>query len=123
MKSLSVSQAQHLCNVNYEDEVAFLAVVGEKEKETIIGSACYYVDPSTNLAEVAYIIHPQWQDKGLGTVLQERLMEYARCKGLHGLKADVLSENKKMLRLIEKSGCRFTISSSSGVCEIEMIFD
>jgi len=122
LKSLPVSRAQHLCNVNYRDEMSFLAFVGEDEEEQIIGSLCYFVDPSSNMAEVAYMIHPHWQDKGLGAALQERTVEYAKSKGLRGFKAEVLSENKKMHRVIEKSGCTVSRSSSSAVCGITMIF-
>ena len=121
LRSLSVSNAQQLCSVNYEDEMAFLAVVGKDEDERIIGSSCYVVDPSTNMAEVAYMIHPQWQEKGVGTALQQRMIEYARSKGLRGFTAAVLVENEKMIRLIQKSGCSVSMSTGSQVCEITMI--
>ena len=66
LKSLPVSRAQPLCSVNYESEMAFVVVVGDQERESVIGNACYYVDPSENMAEVAYMIHPEWQGSGLG---------------------------------------------------------
>ncbi len=120
LKSLSVTNAQQLCSVNYRDEMAFLAVVGEDEEERVIGSSCYFVDPSTNMAEVAYMIHPQWQENGVGTALQQRMMEYARFKGLRGFTAEVLVENKRMMKLIQKSGCSVSTRCSSGVNEINM---
>ena len=85
--------------------MAFVAVVGDQEKESLIGNACYYVDPSENMAEVAYMVHPEWQGSGLGKALQERTIEYARSKGLRGFTAEVLVQNKKMLGLIYKCGC------------------
>ncbi len=39
LRSLPVSQAEHLCNVDYETEMAFVAVVGGAEHETIVGSS------------------------------------------------------------------------------------
>jgi acyl-CoA hydrolase/GNAT superfamily N-acetyltransferase len=122
LKSLTSERAQHLCSVDYEKEMAFAAVVGDWEEETIVGSGCFYVDPSTNLADVAYMIHPDWQGKGLGTVLQQRLMEYARGLGLRGFTADVLAENEKMLAVFEKSGCQVDAKTSSGVLEVTMLF-
>jgi acyl-CoA hydrolase/RimJ/RimL family protein N-acetyltransferase len=121
LRSLSVSAAQQLCSVNYEDEMAFLAVVGKDEDERIIGSSCYVVDPSTNMAEVAYMIHPQWQEKGVGTALQQRMIEYARSKGLRGFTAAVLVENERMIKLIEKSGCSVSTVSGPRVSEITML--
>jgi hypothetical protein len=75
LKSFSVSQAQHLCSVSYEEEMAFLAVVGDWEEERVVGSGCYYADPSTNLADVAYMIHPRSQRKreDVGGIRKRRL--------------------------------------------------
>ncbi len=104
LSSLSISKAEHLCNVDYENEMAFVAVAGDRENEQIVGSSCYSVDPATNMAEVAYMIRPEWQNLGLGKALQQRIGEYARSKGLRGFTADILQENKKMLNVINLSG-------------------
>jgi hypothetical protein len=71
LKSLTLHEAERYCNVNYDTEVAFLAVVGDREEEEVVGSACYFVNPSTNMAEVAYMILPRWQGSGLGTAMQQ----------------------------------------------------
>ena len=65
-----------------------------------------YVDPSTNMADAAYLVHPDWQGLGLGAALQRTLMDYARARNLRGFTANVLVDNKRMLALLEKSGCR-----------------
>lgn len=122
LKSLSVSKAEHLCNVDYENEMAFMAVSGEREKDFIVGSSCYYVDPSTNLADVAYMILPEWQGVGLGTALQQRMIEYAKSKKLRGFKADILAENVKMLRLAQGGLPNVSISKSDSDYEVIMLF-
>ena len=122
MKSLPISRAQHLCNVDYESEMAFVAVVGEQEKECVIGNACYYMDPPENMAEVAYMVHPEWQGSGLGKALQERMIEYGRSRGLRGFTAGVLVRNKKMMDLIYKSGCEVSTKTANEVYEITMLF-
>jgi len=104
LSALPYKEAQHLCNVDYENEMAFVAVAGERENETIVGSSCYFVDHSENLGEVAYMIRNDWQSLGLGSVLQETMTAYARKSGLRGFKADILSENTKMIRLFQKVG-------------------
>ena len=121
LKSLSISMAEHLCNVDFENEVAFMAVAGEREQDLVIGTSCYMVDPSTKLAEVGYMILPEWQGVGLGTVLQQRMAEYAKSKGLRGFTAEVLSENQKMLKLAQGS-FNASMELSSGVYEITMLF-
>lgn len=97
--ALIQTEAEHLCNVDYESEVAFLAVTGERENEQVVGSSCYFLNPSTNLAEVAYMIHPDWQSTGLGSALQRRMIECAKARGIAGFSAEVLVTNTKMLRL------------------------
>ncbi len=109
LKSFTESQAQHLCNVNYENEMAFIAVTGDRENEKVIGSSCYFVDQTDNLGEVAYMIRPEWQTRGVGSALHQRMMEYARSKKIRGFKADILSTNEKMHRLIYQSGKPSTV--------------
>jgi len=121
--SLSVGRAQHLCSVSYDQEMALVAVDGDPETGRVVGSGCYYVDPSANLADVAYMIHPEWQGCGLGTALQERLVEYARGRGLRGFTADVLCDNEAMLAVLAKSGCRIETRVASGVSEVTMWFE
>ncbi|MFO7965335.1 MAG: GNAT family N-acetyltransferase [Desulfobacterales bacterium] len=104
LSSLPVSKAEHLCNVDYENEMAFVAVAGEREKEEVVGSSCYSVDPAANMAEVAYMVRPDYQGLGLGKALQQRMVEYARSKGLIGFTADILEENHTMLSLINEAG-------------------
>jgi GNAT superfamily N-acetyltransferase len=122
LESLGVSEAQFLCNVDYENEVAFLAVIGEREHEEIVGSSCYFVNPSTNLAEVAYMIHPKWQSTGLGSALQRRMTEFAQAKGLRGFTAEILMSNNKMLRLAKAVSDKVSITGSDGVYEVTMLF-
>ena len=122
LESLGVSEAQFLCNVDYENEVAFLAVTGEREHEEIVGSSCYFVNPSTNLAEVAYMIHPKWQSTGLGSALQRRMTEFAKLKGLRGFTAEILASNNKMVRLAKSASNKVSVHGSDGVHEVTMLF-
>ena len=104
ISALPYKEAQHLCNVDYHNAMAFVAVSGNRENETIVGSSCYFVDHSENLGEVAYMIRNDWQSQGLGSLLQETMAAYAHKSGLRGFKADILSENTKMIRLFQKAG-------------------
>ena len=122
LKSLSVSKAEYLCNVDYEKEMAFVVTHGERESEKLVGSAFYAVDQSKNMADVAYMILNEWQGMGIGTLLQERMTEYARSKGIRGFTADILSENKAMLKLAGKCG-QVEMKLVDGAYEVEMLFE
>lgn len=122
LKFLPISAAEHLCNVDYESEMACLAVTGERENEQIIGSACYFVNPTTNLAEAAYMIHPDWQGVGLGGTLQRWLIDYAQAKGLRGFTLEILTTNNKMIQLAKSAATKVSIERSGDTYEVVMIF-
>ncbi len=103
VRGLSDAEVQRLCNVNYENEVAFVATVGPREASDIVGQACYFIDPSTNLADTAYMVHPEWQGNGLGTALQNCMSKHAARRGVRGFVADILNGNTRMLKLASKS--------------------
>src|SRR5258708_15331186 len=98
-RSLSYAELQTLCNVNHETEVAFLAVTAPRESEVVVGSACYFLNSTTNLAEIAFMVAPEWQGQGVGTALQARLQGYGIGRGVRGFVAEMLPRNARMLRL------------------------
>jgi GNAT superfamily N-acetyltransferase len=122
LQSLPVSKAEHFCNVDFAMEMAFIAVSGGRENEQIVGSSMYVMDHSTNLAEVAFMIRPEWQSVGLGRALQSRLTEYARSKGLRGLTAQILTGNSKMIMLIKQVSAKIEIKSDDGVMDVTALF-
>jgi RimJ/RimL family protein N-acetyltransferase len=122
LKQFSMSEAQYFCNVDYKKEMAFIAAVGDHNQEQIIGSSFYVVDPATNMAEVAYMILHEWQGRGVGNVLQERMAVYAKSKGIQGFRADIMCENTAMIRLAKRCGSRVTLRKEGDVYNVEMFF-
>ncbi|MDE2564504.1 MAG: GNAT family N-acetyltransferase [Burkholderiales bacterium] len=99
LRGLSDRDAQRLCNVDFDNEVAFVATAGPRESAQVVGHAFYSVDPSTNLAETAFMVHPDWRGSGLGALLQRSLAAHARSRGVRGFVAELLASNEHMLRL------------------------
>ena len=122
VRSLSYPELQTLCNVNHETEVAFLAVTGPRENEEIVGSACYFLNPTTNLAEVAFMVAPEFQGAGLGTALQARLQEYAMSRGVRGFVSEILPRNTSMLRLAARAQGTITTSRDEDVVHVTALF-
>jgi acyl-CoA hydrolase/GNAT superfamily N-acetyltransferase len=122
LKSLTDTAAQHLCSVDYDEEMAFVAVVGPSEHERIVAASCYYLSPATRLAEVAYMVDPDWQGVGLGGILHAGLVEYAREHGARGLTADMLQGNSRMMRVFERGDHSLSVRTDAGVKELTMLF-
>jgi RimJ/RimL family protein N-acetyltransferase len=108
--------------VNHETEVAFLGVTGPRENEEVVGSGCYFLSPTTNLAEVAFMVSPKWQGSGLGTALQARMQEYAMSRGVRGFVADILPSNASMLRLAARVPGTMTTSRDEDGVHVTTLF-
>src|ERR1044072_295129 len=111
--------------------MAFAAVVGPSERERVIATSSYFLNPATGLAEVAYLVDPDWQGGGLGAILHAilvgypgehsgrrpaallpaLLVGYAREHGARGLRADVLRRNSRMMRVFERGDHSLSVKS------------
>lgn len=120
LRSLSVEEAVRLCTGSQGLDVVFVAVVGERESERLVASACLFGEVTTQLAEVGYLVDPEWQGGGLGRELQTLLIAKVRGLGFRGLRAQVFAHNAKMIRLAESSGLKISIERDRETCEILM---
>jgi len=121
VSALTYDEAQRLCNVDFDHDVAFVAVKGPRENEEIIGIAGYFLNPSTNLAEIAFMVEPAHQKSGLGSALQDRLAEFARAHNVRGFVAEVLQVNEGMMSLARRLGA-VDIRTEDGVHTVTCIF-
>ncbi len=122
LRSLSNSDVQRLCNVDFDNEVALVAVTGSREQPQIVGHAMYVVDPSTNLAETAFIVHPDWQGAGLGGALQRQLAAQAQARGVLGFVAEILSSNAQMIRLARAGSNQVRSEDLGGSVKVTTLF-
>src|SRR5262249_42725477 len=122
VRSLSYRELQTLGNVNHETDVAFLGVTGPRENEEVVGSACYFLSPTTNLAEVAFMVAPEFQGVGLGTALQARLQEHAMSRGVRGFVSEILPGNTSMLRLAASAQGTMTTSRDEDAVHMTVLF-
>jgi len=122
VRGLSNAEVQRLCNVNYENEVAFVATAGSREESLIVGQACYFIDPTSNLADTAFMVHPDWQGCGLGTALQDCMVRHARKRGLRGFVADILPGNVRMMRLARNGPPTVQVEKTSDSVHMTQLF-
>lgn len=120
--ALSHRDIERLCNFSNENEVGFVAVTGPREQEVIVGQACYFNNVRTNIAETAFLIDPAWQGSGLGSALQQRMMEHARARGVHGFVAEILPRNAKMIALARKGADKVTVERDGDTVHVTVMF-
>ncbi|MHC5143240.1 MAG: GNAT family N-acetyltransferase, partial [Planctomycetota bacterium] len=104
-KTFPHKDVQKLTNIDYDQNLAIVAVVpGPEGTEEIVAIAQYFLDPKTQVAEVAFIVQDEWQDKGMGAVLLDYLTTTAKDHGVKTSYATVLPINKAMLSIFYNSG-------------------
>jgi len=94
---------QEFVVVNYAEEVSIQAVILKDAKEEIVGIGRFYLDENTHTAEVAFTVKDAFQNRGIGTELLDYLIYLAKKRGLIGFEAELLTENKPMLRVFTKA--------------------
>jgi len=122
VQALSHKDIERLCNFSYENEVGFVAVTGPREQEVIVGQACYFLNLTTNLAETAFLVHPDWQGTGLGSALQQRMAEHAKARGLRGFVAEILPQNTKMVALAKRGSDNVSVERDEDTVHVTMLF-
>jgi GNAT superfamily N-acetyltransferase len=122
VRRLSSQDVQRLCNVNFDNGVAFVAVTGPREEPRIVAHGCYFLDYSTNLAETAFIVCPDWQGCGLGAALQRRLTEHAKGRGVRGFVAEILPSNAHMIRLAQAASPQVTVEFTGETLRVTALF-
>jgi acyl-CoA hydrolase/GNAT superfamily N-acetyltransferase len=113
---------QKMAAIDYTKQMVILAVVEGGEKELVVGVGQFVVTGDTHTAEIALAVRDDYQRKGIGSELLSYMTEVAKRQGLLGFTADVLGENKPVIKLLEKSGLGIRKQISEGVFQLKATF-
>jgi RimJ/RimL family protein N-acetyltransferase len=118
-REFSERERQFFLNVDFVNHVALVAWIEEAGRNVIAGGGRYVVEKAGQ-AEVAFTVVDQYQGLGIGAALLRHLTVIARDAGLQKLTAEVLSENKPMLKVFENSGLPMTTARDSEVIHVAL---
>ncbi|MCI0470588.1 MAG: GNAT family N-acetyltransferase, partial [Candidatus Aminicenantes bacterium] len=93
---------QEFVAIDYSEKMVILATIENDGKEIALGMGQYIIDPATHLAEVAFTVREDHHGRGIATEILKYLAILAKNNGLHGFTAEVLVENRAMMKVIEK---------------------
>jgi acetyltransferase len=103
LDQLSPLMLARMTQIDYDREMALIAVIHEgKPDACIISVARYAMNPDRHSCEFALTVGDDYQGKGIGQYLMKRLMTVARDRGIEVMEGEVLSNNFKMLKLMER---------------------
>jgi acetyltransferase len=105
VKELPDRDLAHLTQIDYEREMAFIALDVQAPGETLAVVRAS-TDPDNSEAEIAALVRTDLKGRGLGRLLLEKLIRYCRSRGTRRAKCDTSRQNLAMTRLAESAGFR-----------------
>jgi acetyltransferase len=101
IRALSPEQIARLTQVDYEREIAFVAV-REASGETV--GVARLVRETEDEAEFAVLVQEDARGQGLASHLMQRLIDWARARGVACVNGEILADNASMLGLARRLG-------------------
>jgi acetyltransferase len=115
IKEFSHAFIARMTQLDYARAMAFVAI--DQPSGDLLGVARLHADADYDRAEYAVLVRSDVKGHGLGWLLMQTLIEYARNEGLRRLEGQVLRENTTMLAMCRELG--FAVASDpheSGSC-------
>jgi acetyltransferase len=101
MKGLSHQLAARLTQIDYDREMALIAL--EADADQVLGVSCFAADPDNGQAEYGVEVRSDWKGRGLGYLLMTRLIDVARQRRIGELVGEVLRETRSCCRCVGRS--------------------
>jgi RimJ/RimL family protein N-acetyltransferase len=100
-RRLLPEEAHAFANVDYRQRMAVVAEVDNGQETELVGVARY--GPSDEgTADIGLVVADAWQGLGLGSLLLEEILREGEQRGIHKFSADVLTDNRRALRLLAR---------------------
>jgi acetyltransferase len=99
---LSGAEIDKLGHIDYRYEMAFIAL--DEDRGQMLGLVRLKDELDEKTAEFAILVRSRLKGHGLGWRLMQRVIDYAKEKGLRRVYGDVLAENATMLQICAELG-------------------
>jgi RimJ/RimL family protein N-acetyltransferase len=125
IRRLRPEEAHALANVDYRQRMAIVAEVDADGEPELIGVARY--GPSderygprdeATTADIGLVVADGWQGFGLGSLLLDEILRAGEERGIHQFSADVLTENRRVLRLLARHTAITRRTVDSGITSV-----
>ncbi|MFW5386817.1 MULTISPECIES: bifunctional acetate--CoA ligase family protein/GNAT family N-acetyltransferase [unclassified Yersinia (in: enterobacteria)] len=110
----------NMTQIDYDREMAFVAVRQKNDGPEIIGVTRALSDPDNIDAEFAVLVRSDLKGLGLGRELLEKMIQYTRSHGLTRLTAVTMPNNRGMIGLAKKLGFSIDVQMEDGIVNLEL---
>jgi len=104
LPALTPQMLARFTQVDYDRELALIALDGAAPAEAIVAVARYVANPDRESAEFAIAVADAWHGRGLGRAMMRALIACAKKRGFRRLLGIVLASNEPMLALSRQLG-------------------
>lgn len=118
LRRLRPQDAQAFASVDYRERMAVVAEVDTGQEPELIGVARYGPSDEPSTADIGLVVQDGWQGLGLGPILLEEILRAGEQRGIRRFSADVLTENRRALRLLAKYTTITQRMTSDGVTRL-----
>jgi len=112
IRHLTPAMLARFTQVDYDNEMALVAIDASGGAEREIGVARFIRLPDGRSCEFAVVVADDWQRRGLGRRMMARLIEVARARGFGTMIGWILAENDGMLAMVSALG--FSLQADPG---------
>jgi RimJ/RimL family protein N-acetyltransferase len=91
--------------------------------DAVVGLARFDRGADGQSAEIGLLLADEWQSRGLGRIVLNRLTDEARRRAIGVFTGHALWENRRILRLVRSAFPHMRQECSQGDCELIMYFD
>jgi acetyltransferase len=104
LRGLTPAMLARFTQIDYDREMALIAVANAGGADREVGVCRYITLPDGDACEFAIVVADDWQCRGLGRRMMERLIEVARERGLGTMVGWVTATNEPMMELCRRLG-------------------
>ena len=112
LQELTPEMLVRFTQIDYDREMAFVAVTEDSSMPNELGVGRYSVNPDGHSVEFAIVVADDCKRLGIGSKLMKTLMQTAKAKGMLSFEAEVLKDNEPTLEMVKKLG--FNIEMIAG---------
>ena len=119
VNELNPQMLARFTQIDYDREIALVALEDDSESEQMLGVARITGDPDGRHGEFAVVVGDPWHGQGIGSNLLQKCLAIAERRGFHQVHGIVLRENQSMLALGKKLG--FQVKPCLDAEEFELV--
>ena len=113
---------QEYVNVDYRRCMSIVGLIREGGIERLIAEGRYVLLQDRPFADTAFVVDEKYQGRGIAKFILDMLITSAREQGIKGFTADVLADNKAIMKVYEKLGYPIQAIVEFGVYHLTIPF-